>query len=74
MLERALDLVDNRTAGRELAVEALALARSLGHPSYDMFYVVLARRRDALLATTDKKLLAMSRRLGVRIDPKLARA
>jgi predicted nucleic acid-binding protein len=74
VLERALDMVDDRAAGRDLAVEALALARRLGHPSYDMFYVALARRRDALLATTDSKLLAMSKRLGVRVDPKLARA
>ena len=37
----------------------------LGHSSYDLFYVVLARRTGATLFTLDKKLQDLSLSLGV---------
>jgi predicted nucleic acid-binding protein len=71
VLLRALELIDERCSGVALAVEALALARRHRRPSYDMFYLALARRRDALLASADKKLVALAKRIGVRVDVKL---
>lgn len=73
VLTRALALVDERVLGDDLAIESLALARKHAHPSYDLFYVVLARRHDALLATADEKLLRLAKRLGARVETHLLR-
>ena len=72
VLGRALELIDQRVDGASLAVEALALARQHSHSAYDMFYIALARRRDALLATLDAKMTALAQRVGVRVDGGLA--
>jgi hypothetical protein len=66
-----VELIDERAEERELAREALALARRHAHPSYDVFYLVLAPRQDALWATTDEKVLAVAERIGARVEPKL---
>lgn len=73
VLDRALALPEERTGGEGLAVEALALAKKLGHPAYDVFYLVLARRTDALLATVDTKLVKLAKRVDVKVDAKLAK-
>ncbi|MEK7703670.1 MAG: type II toxin-antitoxin system VapC family toxin [Myxococcota bacterium] len=67
VLERVLGLPDARTSGRNLAAEALALARHHRHSAYDMFYVVLARRHDALLVSRDKRLVDLARTAGVKV-------
>lgn len=41
-----------------LMSDAVALAARLGHPAYDCFYVVLARRLGVVLVTADKRLVA----------------
>ncbi|MGQ0665067.1 MAG: type II toxin-antitoxin system VapC family toxin [Pseudomonadota bacterium] len=41
-----------------LADAAFAAARELDHPVYDCFYLVLAEREDARLATADARLIA----------------
>ena len=66
VLEHALALPDERQDGVELAREALSLAKQCKRAAYDMFYVVLARRNDAYLATADKALCALAPKLGVR--------
>lgn len=59
-----------RVAGdRELAPEALRLCFSLNHPVYDCLYLALARRRDAVLVTADRKLAQAAR--GIAVDVRL---
>jgi predicted nucleic acid-binding protein len=66
-LKTGLGLVDVLVPGRELASEAFLLARISRRPAYDMFYLALARSRDALLLTTDAALKKEAARQGVRV-------
>lgn len=51
-----LAFVDELVPDAELWEEALSESIRLGHSSYDMFYLVLARRNAAQLFTLDRKL------------------
>ncbi|MGD0618897.1 MAG: type II toxin-antitoxin system VapC family toxin [Bryobacteraceae bacterium] len=48
--------------------EAFLLARTARRPAYDMFYLALARREDAVLLTTDATLRKEAERQGVRVS------
>jgi len=65
-LRRATRLVDELWPTSDLYEEVLPLACRAGQPAYDWFYLVLARRRGALLATMDRKLAAACEAEGVR--------
>ena len=62
-----LQIVDEYTDTSELAIEALHEGIRLGHSIYDMFYLVLARHNGAALLTTDKKLKALAKTMGVSV-------
>ena len=62
-----LQMVDEYTDTSELAIEALHEGIRLGHSIYDMFYLVLARHNGAAVLTTDKKLKALAKSLGVSV-------
>jgi predicted nucleic acid-binding protein len=62
-LQRALRLADEFCPSAGLADEVLAETRRTRHPAYDLFYLVLARRHAATLASLDRKLLALARRM-----------
>ena len=62
-----LQIVDEYTDTSELAIEALHEGIRLGHSIYDMFYLVLARHNGAALLTTDKKLKALAKNMGVSV-------
>jgi predicted nucleic acid-binding protein len=66
-LDAALGLVDVLVPCRELASEAFLLARIARRPAYDMFYLALARSRDAVLLSTDAALKKEADRQGVRV-------
>ncbi|MGO9231249.1 MAG: type II toxin-antitoxin system VapC family toxin [Bryobacteraceae bacterium] len=66
-LEAALGLVDVMVPCRDLANEAFLLARIARRPAYDMFYLALARSRDAVLLTTDAALKKEAARQGLRV-------
>jgi predicted nucleic acid-binding protein len=57
--EEAMDLIDDFTADRELATEALAEAVRHRHPVYDLIYAVLARRTGCAVLTMDSRLVAL---------------
>lgn len=61
----ALSLVDRFVDDGVLWVESLSEAVRLDHSSYDMFYLLLARRECATLFTLDRKLQDLSSRCGV---------
>jgi predicted nucleic acid-binding protein len=48
---------DELVPANELEDEALALAIELQHPVYDCFYLALARQRNAVVVTTDRRLV-----------------
>ena len=64
--EEAIDLIDDFTADRELATEALAEAVRYRHPVYDLIYAVLARRTGCALLTMDSRLKALLGQMGIR--------
>ena len=66
-IDAALRLVDTIVSTRELHGEAFLLARSARRPVYDMFYLALARREDALFLTLDLSLRREAARQGVRV-------
>lgn len=51
-------LVGDFVAGRAIAHDALRIAIEFTHPVYDCFYLALARERDAILLTADRRLVA----------------
>jgi predicted nucleic acid-binding protein len=51
----------------ELAERALELATHLRHPIYDCFYLALAKRESAPLATADEAMIAAARKAKVKI-------
>ena len=61
----ALSLVDRFVDDSALWIESLSEAARLDHSSYDMFYLLLARRECATLFTLDRKLQDLSSRCGV---------
>jgi predicted nucleic acid-binding protein len=66
-LETALGLVDAVVPSMEIHSEAFLLARTTRRPAYDMFYLALARREDAVLLTTDSALRKEAERQGVSV-------
>jgi predicted nucleic acid-binding protein len=66
-LEAAVGLVDVLVSSKETYAEAFLLARATGRPAYDMFYLALARREDAILLTSDARLRKEAERQGIRV-------
>jgi len=65
-LRTALALRDSTTRTTEsLLVEALNEACRLGHPVYDLVYLVAARRNAATLVTCDNKLASLASSQGI---------
>ncbi len=58
----ALLLVDEFIDDGSLWVEAVSESIRLGHSSYDLFYLLLARRECAVLFTLDRKLQRLCER------------
>jgi predicted nucleic acid-binding protein len=66
-IEAALALVDTFASSKETYAEAFLLARMAQRPAYDMFYLALARREDAVFLTLDKSLRKEAEHQGVRV-------
>lgn len=64
-LERSEALVDRFYDDSSLAKEAFREAVRYGHPAYDMFYLVLARRTGATFFTLDKRMRALAQEMHV---------
>ena len=67
-LAACVGLMDEWAVRRELAGEAFLLPRVSRRPAYDMFYLALARLRDAVLLTTDAELKKEAARQGLRVS------
>ena len=67
-LELAVGLVDRLVSHREIYRDAFALSRAQKtRAAYDMFYLALALRENAVLLTLDATLKKEARRAGVRV-------
>ena len=64
-LAACIGYIDRFDDDKNLASEALAESFRRKHSSYDMFYLVLARRTGAALFTLDKKMQAFAREMHV---------
>lgn len=64
-IDYCLDLVDDyrdtKTICREVFIESL----NTGHSSYDLFYVILARRHSATILTRDRKMKELALQLKI---------
>ena len=67
-LDAAIALVDILVCAKDLYGEAFLLARTTRHSTYDMFYLALARREDAVFLTLDAGLRKEGQRQGVRLE------
>lgn len=67
LASRAISLVDQFEPSETLWTPALDLAARLGHPVYDMIYLVLAQREKAALLSADKQLLTLGEKVGIEI-------
>jgi predicted nucleic acid-binding protein len=66
-IEAALALVDSFVSWKHIYGEAFLLARTGQRSAYDMFYLALARREDAVFLTVDAALRKEAERQGVRV-------
>jgi len=66
-LDAAIGLVDAFVSTKDIYSEAFLLARSGRRSAYDMFYLALARREDAVFLTVDAALRKETERQGVRV-------
>ena len=64
-LRIALGLVDEYVDIEEFTDEVLSESVRLDHPSYDIFYLVLARRTSSTLITLDKRFKRLASNEGV---------
>ena len=68
LIELCVGLVDRFVSHRELYREAFALSRAQqSRAAYDMFYLALALRENAVLLTLDATLKKEAKRAGVRV-------
>jgi len=68
ILELAVGLVDRLVSHKEIYREAFALSRAQESlAAYDMFYLALALREDAVLLTLDGTLKKEAKRAGIRV-------
>ena len=62
-----MGLVDEMVSCTELYREAFLLARMARRSTYDMFYLALAKREDAVFLTADASLRKEAARQSIRI-------
>jgi predicted nucleic acid-binding protein len=68
LIELAVGLVDRLISHREIYREAFALSRAQkSRAAYDMFYLAVALREDAVLLTLDGTLKKEAKRAGIRV-------
>lgn len=64
-LTNSIELIDEFIDMQDICIEALDESIRNNHSSYDMFYLVIARRNGATLLTLDKKLESLARKLKI---------
>ena len=65
-IDYCIDLIEDFIPTKFLSREVFSEAINHQHPSYDIFYAVIARRNDAILVSKDKKLKKIAKIMGVK--------
>jgi len=60
-----IDLVDDFIETKTLCREVFAEAIRTGHPAYNLFYLIVARRQGALVLTRDKKMRQLAKTMNI---------
>lgn len=66
-IEYCIDLIDDYIETRTLCREVFAETIKNKHASYDLFYLIVARRHNAAMLSRDKKLNGIAKDLRIRI-------
>jgi len=66
-IEYCNDLIDDYIETRTICREVFAESIKNKHPSYDLFYLILARRHNAAILSKDKKMNKIAKELRIRI-------
>ena len=62
-----MELVDDYLPSTDVCREVLSESLRIGHPSYDVFYLIAARRNNAFLLTKDRKMRSIARELKIKV-------
>lgn len=63
-----IELIDDFIETGDLWKEVLGESIKYGHPTYDLFYAVLARRHDSTLVTNDKELELLCKKMKIKCN------
>ncbi|NNM53471.1 MAG: type II toxin-antitoxin system VapC family toxin [Spirochaetales bacterium] len=66
-IDTCIDLVDDFISTKLLCREVFLESLRTKHSSYDIFYLAVARRNNALLLTRDKRLRTLAEGIGIKI-------
>lgn len=66
-VQDGIDMIDDFIDAKELWKESLAEGIKNNHSIYDMYYLVLSRRNDAILITNDGPLANICKKLNVEV-------
>jgi predicted nucleic acid-binding protein len=65
-IEYCLDLIDDYIETRVICREVFAESIKNEHSSYDLFYLIVARRHNAAILSRDKKMNKIAEELGIK--------
>ncbi len=66
-IDYCLDLVDDYIVTKNLCREVFLESINTRHSSYDVFYLVAARRHNAVLLTRDKQMIQIAKELKIKV-------
>ncbi len=67
-IDYCLDLVDDFIDTKNICREVFLESINTKHSSYDVFYLIVARRHNALLLTKDKKMISIAKQLKIKVS------
>ena len=66
-IDYCLDLVDNFIDTKDICQEVFLESINTKHSSYDIFYLIVARRHNAVLLTKDKKMISIAKQFKIKV-------
>jgi len=66
-IDYCLDLVDDYIDTKSICREVFFESINNEHSSYDIFYLVVARRHNAAIITKDKKMITTAKKLNIKV-------
>ena len=66
-IDYCLDLIDDYADTRSICREVFFESLNNNHSSYDIFYIVVARRHNAAMLTKDKKMITIAKNLKIKV-------